>query len=64
MADSPESQGAPRRPIKEYEDNHFHDEDEVVPPPVEEETRPAATPRPTARPPRKLPPRARRFYED
>ena len=63
MADAPQPhEGAPRRPPKEYEDHHFHDEDEVASPPADDAHRPP-TPRPHAQP-RKLPPPPRRFHED
>jgi hypothetical protein len=55
-------EGAPRRPVKEFEDNHYHDEDEVAPP--SEEGPHGGAARAPRRPPRKLPPRPRRFDED
>jgi hypothetical protein len=61
MPEAPEPQGTPRRPYKEYEDPHFHDEDEVTSSPNDETPRPALPRRP---PPRKLPPPPRRFHED
>jgi hypothetical protein len=64
MAEAPEPQGTPRRPFKEYEDAHFHDDDEVPPPSVEDHPRPAGAPQQPHRPTRKLPPRPRRFDED
>ena len=64
MAELPEPQGAPRRPSKEYEDPHFHDEDEVAAPPPDESPRPPSPSQPRTAPARKLPPRPRRFYED
>jgi hypothetical protein len=59
--DQPE--GAPRRPVKELEDNHYHDEDEVAPPPDDEPGH-AGAPANAAGAKRKLPPRPRRFEED
>jgi hypothetical protein len=64
MAEAPHPQGTPRRPAKEYEDPHFHDDDEVAQPPAEDGQRPAAPAQPTARPSRKLPPPKRRFQDD
>jgi hypothetical protein len=64
MAEAPEPHGTPRRPFKEFEDNHFHDDDEVAQPPAEEAPRTAGRDAPSPRPPRKLPPRPRRFHED
>ena len=64
MAEPSQPQGTPRRPAKEYEDPHFHDDDEVAQPPAEEGHRPPATPRSPGRSPRKLPPPKRRFHED
>jgi hypothetical protein len=64
MAEAPQQPETPRRPIKEFEDNHFHDEDEVAPPPDDEPAPHHASPQTPARPPRKLPPRPRRFDED
>lgn len=64
MADSPKPQGTPRRPSKEYEDPHFHDEDDVAPVPSEEGGPPSPIAKLPARPPRKLPPPKRRFHED
>jgi hypothetical protein len=63
MAEAPPPGGTPRRPFKEYEDAHFHDDDEVAQPPAEEGLRPAGN-TPPPRPARKLPPRPRRFQED
>jgi len=63
MAESPKPQDAPRRLSKEYEDPHFHDEDEVTPPPIDEEVRPR-TVVPVQPNRRKLPPPPRRFHED
>ena len=62
MSEAPEPHGTPRRPSKEYEDPHFHDEDEVAAPPPDEAPRPPAPGQP--KPPRKLPPPPRRFHED
>jgi hypothetical protein len=62
MSDTPEPAGDPKvRLNKEYEDPHFHDEDEVALPAEDGEHRPA---RPAGR--RKIipPPRPRRFHED
>ncbi len=64
MAEAPHPEGAPRRPAREYEDPHFHDDDEVAQPPAEDGQRPVITPRPASRPSRKLPPPKRRFHED
>ncbi len=36
MAETPQPHDTPRRPFKEYEDNHFHDDDDVAPPPNDE----------------------------
>jgi hypothetical protein len=63
MGNSPETPGEARpRLSKEYEDPHFHDDDEVAP--VEDgeprASRPAAGKRKSNRPP---PPRGR-FHED
>jgi hypothetical protein len=59
MSDSPEFPPIPKpRLHKEYEDPHFHDEDEL---PFAEDREPDQIRRP---PPRKLPPRPRRFDED
>jgi hypothetical protein len=65
MDESPEPRhGVPKqRPAKEYEDPHFHDEDEVVPPP-EEAPRPAGPGASRPSRARKLPPPPRRFHED
>jgi hypothetical protein len=60
MSETPETPGDPKvRLTKEYEDPHFHDDDEVAP--VEDnERRPL---RPTSRRKAPLPP-PRRFQED
>ncbi|MFO0878240.1 MAG: hypothetical protein U0840_12890 [Gemmataceae bacterium] len=63
MVEPADPDDAPRRPYKEYEDPHFHDEDEVTPPAVDDQPRPSA-PRNPSPPSRKLPPPPRRFYED
>lgn len=65
MVESPEpGEGAPRpRLSKEYEDPHFHDEDEVGGT-VSEDTPRRSTSPPSAKPARKLPPPPRRFHED
>ena len=63
MAEAPGPDGTPRRPVKEYEDYHFHDEEEVAPPPADDTQMHAPTATPAPRP-RKLPPPPRRFYED
>jgi hypothetical protein len=55
-SDTPEPQT--QRHVQEYEDPHYHDDDEV---PAPEDGRPQK-PRPTTRP--KLPPRPRRYEED
>src|SRR5262245_44869138 len=62
MPEAPKPQDAPRRHGSEYEDNHYHDDDEVAQPPADEDalSRPRQPPRPT----RKLPPPPRRFVED
>ena len=61
MDDSPETPDEPRpRRHQEYEDPHFHDEDEVVAP-DDGPPRPAA---PGKRWPVRRPPPPRRHYED
>ena len=63
MAESHHPQGTPRRPATEYEDPHFHDDDEVAQPPAEDGLRSPAI-RPPGQSPRKLPPPKRRFHEE
>jgi hypothetical protein len=58
----PTPQPPRQRHGKEYEDNHFHDEDEVAPPPEEAPRQPGS--RPAPRLGAKLPPRPRRFPDD
>jgi hypothetical protein len=65
MSDSPETplEARPRLDL-EYEDPHYHDEDEAAPAEDREQhsTRPAVSgPR---KPARRLPPPPRRFHED
>jgi hypothetical protein len=64
MADSPEPQAETTpRVTKEYEDPHYHDEDEVVPPPDDDV--PHGTHVPAGKKlPRRLPPPRRRFTDD
>jgi hypothetical protein len=64
MAEAPQPQGTPRRPAQEYEDPHFHDDDEVAQLPAEDGVRHATPAHPSNRPPRKLPPPKRRFQDD
>ncbi len=63
MGDTPETMVEPRQRLdKEYEDPHYHDEDDVAPgdEPLPRLLRPAVRP-----PSRRLPPPPRgRFYED
>jgi hypothetical protein len=63
MNETPESTDRPRERLsKEYEDPHYHDEDEPLPP---DETDPThARPPARGRSARKLPPRRRYEYED
>jgi hypothetical protein len=63
VAEAPEPQSTPRRPHKEHEDNHYHDDDEVAQLPPDEDV-PHGAPRAAPRTPRKLAPPPRRFYED
>jgi len=63
MSDKPEQPLAPRQRLdKEYEDPHYHDEDEPLPP----DERASHGPRLPARgkSARKLPPRHRSEYDD
>lgn len=61
MNDIPADPGLAReRASKEYEDPHYHDEDEALPP----EDGPAHRPLRRGKPARKLPPRRRYEYED
>lgn len=62
MADTPQHQETPRHPRPEYEDPHFHDDEEVAQPPADDVHSPPAVKPRTG--PRKLPPPPRRFYED
>jgi hypothetical protein len=62
MADARQPPEAPRRPAREYEDNHYHDEDEVAQVPADDVL---PLPRRSPSPPsRKLPPPKRRFHEE
>jgi hypothetical protein len=63
MSDSPEPGRQPRqRPHKEYEDPHYHDDDEVVP---ADDSVSGERRTPAAKHPRKIPPPRRpRHYED
>jgi hypothetical protein len=62
MGDTPTTPTEPKqRVVTEYEDPHYHDEDEVAPnDDVVSRHVQAAPPRPA----RRLPPPRRRFYED
>jgi hypothetical protein len=63
MGNTPETPSDPReRLIKEYEDPHYHDEDEIAP--VSDEPFPRHSTAAPSRPARRLPPPRRRFYED
>jgi hypothetical protein len=57
MNDTPETPGEPRHRHPEYEDNHYHDDDEIVPaddgPP--RLTRPVGKRKPIRRPPPRRP---------
>jgi hypothetical protein len=64
MTDTPDTPSVPQRPHTEYEDPHFHDDEEAGAP---EDDEPAHHHPHVHRPPaksRKLPPRPRRFDED
>lgn len=63
MPDSPESHSVSKRPEKEFEDNHYHDEDDVAPIPTDDGLRRPAVPG-KGKSARKLPPPRRRFHED
>jgi hypothetical protein len=61
MNDNPDTSGELRqRRQKEYEDPHFHDEDEVVP---VDDVQPRGPNPPTRRKPNRRPP-PRRYYEE
>jgi hypothetical protein len=62
MGDTPETTTeSKQRPIKEYEDPHYHDEDEVAP---NDDVLPRPAQAAPRRTPRRLPPPRRRFFED
>jgi hypothetical protein len=62
MGDTPETTTEPRqRLVKEYEDPHYHDEDEVAP---GDDVVPRPAPAAPRSPAHRLPPPRRRFYED
>lgn len=62
MADSPETPHEIKRFDKEYEDPHYHDEDDAVPP---DDSQPRTAHLPSHRKPlRRIPPPKRRFLED
>ena len=63
MADEPTPVDRPHRHGNElFEDNHFHDDEEVALPPADDDA--PSKPRLPPRPSRKLPPPKRRFHED
>lgn len=64
MPENPESPLDPKPYEVEYEDPHYHDEDDVVASTEEDPTRKVVGPRPGKKPARKLPPPRRRFTED
>jgi hypothetical protein len=62
MGDTPETPTeSMQRPIKEYEDPHYHDEDEVQP---NDDVLSRSAQAPARRTTRRLPPPRRRFNED
>jgi hypothetical protein len=62
MNDSPETPHEPRqRPRHEFEDNHFHDDDEIVP---ADDVWPRSKPPAGKRKPPRRPPTRRSAYED
>jgi hypothetical protein len=64
MADSPEPPAEPKPRVEiEYEDPHYHDEDDVVPP-VDDDALHGTHSVGAKRPPRHLPPPRRRFIDD
>ena len=62
MADSPEPQTEPRVDI-EYEDTHYHDEDDLIPP-VDDDVPHEPHAVGDKKPQRRLPPPRRRFIDD
>ncbi|MFM7150543.1 MAG: hypothetical protein ACKO23_11925 [Gemmataceae bacterium] len=64
MTDRPEADNLPRRPHTEYEDPHYHDEDDVAVPPPDDMPLPRNLPRTPSRGKPRLPPPPRRFHED
>ncbi len=64
MADSPEPQVEPKPHVhKEYEDPHYHDEDDIVPP-VDDDAPHGTHVSGSQKAPRRLPPPRRRFLDD
>jgi hypothetical protein len=62
MGDTPTAPVEPKpRLTREYEDPHYHDEDEVAP---NDDVVPRHAAAALPRPARRLPPPRRRFYED
>ncbi len=63
MANSPDTPNEPKpRVEKEYEDPHYHDEDEVAP--VEDGEHRTSKPGAVRKKPSRRPPPPRRYYED
>jgi hypothetical protein len=63
MADIPEPPSEPtNRPAKEYEDPHYHDDEDVVP--VDDGLPRGARVGGARKPARRIPPPKRRFHED
>jgi hypothetical protein len=62
MADIPEPPSEPtNRPAKEYEDPHYHDDEDVVP---VDDALPRGARVGGRKPARRIPPPKRRFHED
>jgi hypothetical protein len=62
MSDKPETPQEPRPgPRKEFEDPHYHDEDEVAPPDDDSPGEPRRSPK---KPAHRIPPPRKRFHED
>jgi hypothetical protein len=62
MAETPETHNeAPHRLGREFEDPHYHDDEEAVP---LDNTQPRAVRPPSRKPARRIPPPKRRFYEE